>query len=338
MSHRRPTKPAHRRIARTPTHTPTRAHADAHAGDRDVAPAQIARLARLAWCACLLVAVGGTVRADENLFGYVKGAEPLPRGAVEVYQTLTSRTDKGAGHYGALDSETEVEYGFTDQLSGYAGFRAMAIDTHDLRIDGYLPADRDTGLRVAGIEAALKYNFLSPARAPLGVATVFELSLGRLDRHSGQDKDTISIEHLLLLQRYLLDGRLILVANVGYEATRARRFPIADLPAGFDWPTTPEMELALKLGFGVSYRFRPGWFLGAEAFHDREYETEVGLERWSWQAGPTLHYGGRRWWTTLTWLPQLEGGGESYAGQTDTNLHLVEKTKHELRFKLGFNF
>jgi hypothetical protein len=56
------------------------------------------------------------------------------------------------------------------------------------------------------------------------------------------------------------------------------------------------------------------------------------------QAGPTLHYGGKRWWATLTWLPQLQGGGLDYEGQTDTDLHLIEKTKQEVRFKFGLNF
>ena len=40
----------------------------------------------------------------------------------------------------------------------------------------------------------------------------------------------------------------------------------------------------------------------------------------------------------LTWTPQLRGGGLMYPGQTDTSLHLIEKTKQEIRFKIGLNF
>jgi len=40
----------------------------------------------------------------------------------------------------------------------------------------------------------------------------------------------------------------------------------------------------------------------------------------------------------LSYLPQISGGGEKYDGQTDENLHLIEKTKQEIRLKLGFNF
>ncbi|HZX27300.1 MAG TPA: DUF6662 family protein, partial [Telluria sp.] len=69
-----------------------------------------------------------------------------------------------------------------------------------------------------------------------------------------------------------------------------------------------------------------------------EFETEVGQERWSWFAGPTLHYGGKSWWATLTWFQQIRGGGEKFAGQDDNDLHLIEKTKQEVRVKFGFEF
>ncbi|PWT71342.1 MAG: hypothetical protein C5B46_08410, partial [Proteobacteria bacterium] len=49
--------------------------------------------------------------ADEGLFGYVKGAEPLPKGALDVEQWFTQRHDKGIGSYNALDTKTEFEYG-----------------------------------------------------------------------------------------------------------------------------------------------------------------------------------------------------------------------------------
>jgi hypothetical protein len=98
------------------------------------------------------------------------------------------------------------------------------------------------------------------------------------------------------------------------------------------------MELEIGAGTGLSYRFAPNWFAGIEALYVQENETEVGLERWSFQAGPNIHYGSAKWWATLTWLPQIQGGGETYPGQADDDLHLVEKTKYETRLKFGINF
>lgn len=285
-----------------------------------------------------LVALAGPARADENLLGYVKGAEPLPKKAIELYEKITARVGKGTGDYQAYDLVTELEYGFTDRFSGRVAIGAMAIDTQGLLIDAYIPKDEQYGPRPAGMDVGLKYNFLTPAKDPVGLALDTEFSWGWLDAHSGQDKTTVSIEQKLLLQKYFLDGQLIFLANAGFEATHAQRYPLGDLPPGFEWPTTAEMEIGLQAGVGLSYRFARGWFVGLETLYDSEYETEVDLERWSWQAGPSLHYGSKRWWTTITWLTQLAGGGETYPGQPDTSLHLIEKTENEYRFKVGFNF
>jgi hypothetical protein len=290
---------------------------------------------------CALVAVIGyssCACADENLFGYVKGAEPLPRGALELYQQVTSRSNKGVGKYHAWDFSTEIERGFTDRFAGALYINAMRLDTEGILIDAYVPGDNEFGLKFSGLAGELRYNILSPAKDPIGLTLYGELDYSRIDPHSGQDKNTLSLEQKVLLQKYFLDGQLITVANFGIEATRADRKQIADLPEGFDWPTDPEMEIELDVGAGVSYRFAPNWFAGIEALYAQENETEVGLERWSFQAGPALHYGGAKWWGTFTYLPQIQGGGEKYEGQTERSLHLIEKTKYEARLKFGVNF
>lgn len=284
------------------------------------------------------VLISSSVWADENLFGYVRGAETLPAGHWEFYQIFTSRTDKGHGTYNALDSKTEVEYGFTDRFSGEVAVKAQSIETKDLLVDAYIPKDEGYGLRPSGIELAVKYNFLSAAKDDLGLATYFAIDQNWLDMHSGQKKDKTSMELELLLQKYFMEGEMIGVLNFGMEATRAKRDTIDDLPTDFEWPTVVEMEVELKTGAGLTYRFQPNWFAGAEVLYETEYETEVDQERWSLFAGPSLHYGSEKWWATLTWLRQMRGGGETFEDQDDDRLHLIEKTKQEIRLKIGLNF
>ena len=284
------------------------------------------------------MAFGTVASADENLFGYVKGAETLPRGSWELYQWFTWRTGKGAGHYEAIDAKTEFEYGVTDRLSVSGDLRMQSIDSAGLLIDGYLPEDADYGLRFSGLEGSVKYNFLSPARDDFGLSSYVSLVYARLDSHSGQDKDTYAVEAQLLAQKYFLEGQLVWVANVGTEVAHATRAPVPNLPPGFDWTTDPEIEWEWTIGSGASYRFAPNWYVGLEAVYQTEFETEVGQERWSLFAGPSIHYGSQRWWATLTFMPQISGGGEQYAGQTETDLHLIEKTEREFRVKFGANF
>jgi hypothetical protein len=294
-------------------------------------------LRRLTLASALLAATL-SAQADESLFGAIKGAEPLPENALELVQHLNYRFDKGQGTYNALDSKTELEYGITNRLTGAVYILGQAIHTEGLLIDGYIPKDEQYGIRPSGVEASLKYNFLSPAKDDFGLSAYFSTAYSWLDPHSGQDKDKLTFEAQLLAQKYYMDGTLIWVGNVGMESTLAKRKPISGLPEGFDWPTTAEMEIGFSGGTGLSYRFAPNWFVGGEVYYDTEFETEVGQERWSLQAGPTIHYGGKSFWATLSWLPQIRGGGEKYAGQTDNNLHLIEKTKQEVRFKIGYEF
>ncbi len=276
--------------------------------------------------------------ADESLLGKVKGAETMPEGTWEFDQTLTYREGKGDGHYEAWNTKTEIEYGVTNRLTAAVSLKGQSIDMSGLLVDGYLPGDEDYGWRASGFEADLKYNFLSPALDDFGLSGYLALDHNWLDPHSGKDKDTTSLEMQLLMQKYFFDGQLIWAGNVGTEFTYAKRDNINNLPAGFEWPTDPEMELELMFGTGVSYRFANNWFIGAEVLYETEFETEVGQERYSWQAGPSIHYGGNAFWATFSWLPQIYGGGEQFASQDDTDLHLIEKTKNEFVFKFGVDF
>lgn len=278
-------------------------------------------------------------QADENLLNYVLGAEVQPKGTWEFYQWATQRKDKGVGHYEAWDYRTELEYGFTDRLAGAFYLDGQAIHTQGILIDNYIPKDERYGYTPSGIQFALKYNFLSPIKDGLGVSMYIEPGWFWKDPHSGQDKRMLKLETKLLLQKNFLDDTLVWLGNIGLESTYGRREPLDDLPAGFEWNTNPEMELEPTVSTGFSYRFAPNWYAGAELQYQAEFETDVNQERWSLFAGPTLHYGGRKWWATLTWFPQIRGGGfEDYPGQTDTSLHLIEKTKTEMRLKVGYNF
>ncbi len=275
--------------------------------------------------------------ADENLFGYVKGAEVLPAGTYEFYQIVTQREGKGTGHYNAFNTTTELEYGVTDRFTVAAELKGQTMDTNGLVIDGYMPGDEKYGLKFAGWEVNGKYNFLSPALDDFGLSMMFGLDYLVLDPHSGRDKDSISLDLEVQMQKYFMEGQLIWAANFGTEGTRATRKPIDGLSEDFEWPTEMEVEIEFWAGTGLSYRFAPNWFIGYETLWETEYETEVAMERESLFAGPSLHYGGEKYWWTLTWFDQISGGGETYDGQP-SGLHLIEKTEQEIRFKLGVNF
>lgn len=286
--------------------------------------------------------------ADENLFGYIKGAETMPKGTYELDEQLTYRADKEVGSYHAWDNKTELEYGITDKFEAAAYIKAQAINTKNIIVDAYIPGDEKYGPKLSGVGAEFKYMFLSPAKDDFGLAGYLDLGYNWLDPHSGLDKDSYTVEAKLIAQKYFMEGQLVWAGNLGIESTYAKRAPLstkrqADLdaivgPGNFDWPIDNEMEVELSAGTGLSYRFAPNWSIGGEALYESEYETTVGQERWSVFAGPNIHYGGEKFWATLTAFHQLKGYGNPNEAQLYNNLQLIERTKNEIRLKVGFDF
>lgn len=281
--------------------------------------------------------------ADENLFGYIKGAETMPKGTYELDEQLTYRADKGVGSYHAWDNKTELEHGVTDKFEAAVYIKAQAINTKNIVIDAYIPGDEKYGPRLSGVGTEFKYMFLSPAKDDFGLAGYLDLGYSWLDPHSGLDKDIYAVEAKLIAQKYFMEGQLVWAGNLGFESTYAKRASLsagrkASLPADFDWAVGNEMEVELSAGTGLSYRFAPNWSVGGEALYEAEYETTVGQERWSVFAGPNIHYGGEKFWTTLSLFHQLKGYGNPNSSQIDDDLQLIERTKNEVRLKVGFDF
>lgn len=278
-----------------------------------------------------LAAVSAPAHADENYFGYSYGAETLPKGETEAYIWITDRRHKQTGHYDAQDYQLEIEHGIADnvQISGYLDFVS-----HNIR--GLEPEfeDRNKNFRFQGLQASAKWMVSSPYKHPVGVALYLEPVWKRIDKVSGERNREFEVEAKLILQKNFLEDRLIWVTNFTAEQEFEREKE--ELPGG-GVEIEHETELSLEATTGLSYRVAPNWFLGAEGRYHSEYPDfpdTFHREHHAWFAGPTIHYGGKRWWFTATYLPQIAGGPNA----PGSSLHLDEHEKRELRLKVGYNF
>lgn len=309
---------------------------------------------------CLAASMfASSLSADESLFGFTQSAEPMPKGAIDLVQHLEYHGDKGSGSYNALYTKTEMEYGLTDRFTVSGYLIGQSVQTSGIIVDAYIPGEHSGGFAITGYEISGRYNYLSTAGDDFGLSNYFSYRHLTKDPHSGQDKTIDTFELNLLAQKYFLDGQLIWVGNLGLETTRAQRKALsqsqwnhlnskgfyeteaeatANSGEQYDWPVHPEMEIGLMASTGLTYRFVDNWFIGAELVYENESETEVGIERYSYYTGPSLHYASKKWWTTLAYLREFKGGGESYDAQDNSNLHLIERTKNKFFFKLGYNF
>ena len=263
--------------------------------------------------------------ADEQIFGFVRGAETLPANRSELYEFLTLHEGKAEGSYYAFDSETEYEYGFTDRFQASVAIEQNYFYNH--AVNGERDAlDNKDDYRFGGVEASAKYRILSPFKDPLGVAVRLEGGYLLHDEVDGLKQHDRYLKPEIDLQKDFLDDRLIYNLDFGIEWAWGKK-PAEQYPR----------ELSLEGAAGVAYRFAPNWLAGAEIHTRWEYPLFDfdNFEHRVFYAGPSIHYSQQRWWATLTWNWQVygKGIGESADGRT-----FAEETRQLVRLKIGFNF
>jgi len=284
-----------------------------------VTPKIVPSLLWLATGAIALTLDAATARADENIFGYSYGVDTLPQGSFELYNWTTWRHSKDEGHYNAFDIQFELEYGITDR------FQTATYLVFDARDQGGLDDEFDdiSGFRWDGVKQSFKYNLLSTYKDPIGLSLYVEPGYSRYHKVKGERVDEFELETKLLVQKNFLDDTLSWVLNVTPE---------------FEWeypddePT--EKEFIVEVTSGLSYRVAPNWFVGIEARYHTEFPEYDVQEHQAVFIGPNVHYGGRKWWATLTLLPQVWGEPNA----PGSHRHFDEHEKLEVRMKLGYNF
>lgn len=292
--------------------------------------------------AATLCLVGTTASSEESQFAYVYTTDLLPQGAKEVEQWMTWRHQKNGGHFDELEGRTEVEYGLTDRLqvavyANYAWTRAyhngpFGSTTPPEQFADYTP-DADShfsAARFVGISGEVIYRILSPYTDPVGLAFYVEPTIGPKFRE---------LETKVILQKNFLDDRLVTAFNFTY-APEWRYLPTDDNASVSKW----QEETDINFNFAASYRFTSNWSAGLEFLNEHEYNS-FNFTKESNNAfffGPTIHYGGKKFFVTATFLTQLPWAGKHsdsvdgaiVGGRTYDN----DFEKYRVRVKAGYYF
>ncbi len=257
------------------------------------------------WSGLLLAALVSLVipklaLADEPLFGFSYTTDLLPKGKWEVEQWSTTRFAKASGKFWEQSNRTEVEYGVTDrfQFSLYANYDSttafrngpfgVTTPPEQFSYDTPGPNDRYHRSRYIGTSGEAIFRILSPYRHSIGLALYEEPTIGA---------GFIESETRLIAQKNYQDDRLVIAANFTY-APEWRRDPDSK---------TFGYETDVNVSTGVTYRFRPSWSLGAELINEREFNSYVfqNLTNSGYYLGPTVHYGGKHFFATATFVEQM---------------------------------
>ena len=299
----------------------------------------------LTFVAAFLFAVS-TSHGHEAIFSWTYTTDLTPKGHGEFEQWITTRWEKEHGSYSVVDFREEFEYGVTDnfQLAIYlnhhyvhanddvpaedpahpgnrlpGAYETSGEDVHA----GHNPATPFDSYHFESISLEGIYRLLSPYKDPIGLALYFEPSVG--------DQET-ELEWKILLQKNWLEDRLVWALNINYELEFEKEDSGGYERDGmFEWFT------------GLSYRFMRNWSAGLEFWNHHEFADATVHEHSAYFLGPTIHYGGERWWATLGFLHQLPIGpafshdNKEFAAN-DGYIFGDEHEKYYVRVRMGINF
>ena len=276
-----------------------------------------------------------SVQAHEAVFGYSYTTDTLPQGRWELEQTYWGKFGKAQGDYANSLFRTELEYGVTDnfQTAFYVNTRHVyaSQNNQDGTTGGEdVPDDADPNssfndFKFDSVSLEAFYRVLSPYKDPVGLAVYIEPAVG---------PDKFELESKLILQKNFLDDRLVFAINTTWALEWEQEEEEADWEREMEWENT----------FGASYRFMNNWWGGVEFRNHQEFEAFriTEMEHSAYFLGPTIHYGGKNFWTTTTLLFQLpvaRGLKEDQRAEiVDGKIFGKEHENVELRIKVGFPF
>lgn len=294
----------------------------------------------------MLLAPGAPALADEPLVGFTYTTDMLPKGKVEVEQWATAREGRSRGDFHLLEVREELSYGLADnfQLSGYVTLAHASVKNDapdgsttppeafaDYRFD---PSRRFTRSRFESVSVEGIYRIASPYTAFAGAALYAQPSIGPNFRE---------LDTRLIVQKNFLDDRLVLAGNAGLVfGWRKLRENIVSDDAHWEHNTT------IVLSTAASFRFTSNWNIGAELRNERGFDGHDPFDgdrkvNSVFYSGPSLHYGGRHVFATLTALFQLPIAADYTAAPALDSVinglsNAPNSEKYRLRIKVGYYF
>jgi hypothetical protein len=247
-------------------------------------------LAMALWTLAGLLAAATPASADEPMFGYVNTTDLLPRGKWQLEQWATLREGDGAGRYRAIEGRSEFDYGATDnvQLTAYLNYSHLAsrLTPQEAGLARASPVGRGSRTTLDSMTGEAIWRVASPYLQPVGFAVLSDVT-------AGQRRPIFGFK--AIAQKNFRDDTLVLAANARLEVGEREVSP-----ATFQRLSVRRIEFSL----GASYRFRPNWSGAVELRHRRRH-VEGGLQNSALFLGPSLHYGGERWFWTLSALMRV---------------------------------
>ena len=225
-------------------------------------------------------------RADDQPFLSLDATDIEPQFGHELEQNFVWASGKPGQSFNTIQGETELEYGYSDQIQ-----LAGAIDYDWTRTrDHMLPATPAVaGTAVDAVRGELIYQAMNVYFDPIGLGFLISPGVGR---------DTRGVEAKMLVQKNFFNDRLRAVANLGGDFGTER--------SNGAWSDVS----ALTFDAGVAYNITWSWSAALEFNAEHDFDGLLLNGRGTPTAttfflGPTIQYVAHPWTASLGVQAQL---------------------------------
>jgi hypothetical protein len=253
------------------------------------------------WTALLSITLTAAARADDQPFLSLDATDIEPEFGHEIEQDFTWASGKPGMSFNAIEGETELEYGLSDQIQ-IAG--AVDYDWTRQRDHAFPATPAVSGTAIDGISGEAIYQALNVYFDPIGLGVLVSPRVGRNSR---------SVEAKLLVQKNFFNDRLRAVVNLGGEFGAER-----------DGGTWGDVS-AITFDAGVAYNITWEWSAALEFNAEQDFDGLLLNGRGvptatTYYAGPTLQYVAHPWTASLgvqAQLPWAREATQAPGGVTD---------------------
>ena len=251
----------------------------------------MSRIGSIVGVSVVFVALYSPVNADPRPFTFSNDTYSMGKGDWEYEQWVTYRTHKeDESDYQRFDFRHEFEFGLTNNFD-----LAFYVPTWH-----YEDSEDFSGTQFDSVDVEGIVYLSNPVNDFVGIGIYSEVKIG---------DESLGFENKLLVQKDV--GKWIFLYNLVLET---------EIEGVFSNEEENEVEGELKHTAGVSYAAAPGWFVGAEAVVESEFEDWSEYEGTTVYAGPAISYQGHeRFWFTVTPTYQLTDNEE----EADFQIRLI---------------
>ena len=255
----------------------------------------------------------GIARADDQPFLTLDATDIEPEFGHELEQNFAWNHGLSHAGFDEFESETEWEYGLTDQIQLAV---STALSWSRTREHLSPPVPYQGAGAWGGIEGEAIWQAMNVYFDPIGLGFKFNAAAGPSER---------AFAATILLQKNFFNDRLRLVTNIGGEFGRAKD------GAWSDYST-------LTVNAGAAYNITWAWSAGLEFDTERDFDGIAfgGHGPTSFFAGPTVQYVAHPWTATLGVQAQLPWAGGGAGGVANGYVADLERWRVGLRVTRDF--